>query len=155
MSTDFDSLLLGSATPFAKGAATYADSHPGWKDPHSRIYVKFRPKGVDQLVFLALLDTGGHYCIFNEIVAASVSDLLTESLGATILRTAHGPVRGELFLHRVELLAEEGEDLDFEAVVFVAPDWRAPSYIGYTGALERLRFAVIPESNRIYVGHSF
>ncbi len=154
--TDFDSLLLGARAPFATGASSYSDIHPGWPDPHSRIYVKFRPHGIDvDPVFLALLDTGGHFCIFNEVVAASVSDLLTDGLGTTTLRTAHGPVAGELYLLRVELIAETGKDLDLETVVFIAPEWRAPSYIGYSGALDRMRFAVNPEHSRWYFARGF
>lgn len=156
MLSEFDALLLGAQAPFATGAATYSDDHPGWPDPHSRIYVKFRPHGIDEdLAFLALLDTGGHYCIFDEVVAASVGDLLTDSLGSTSLRTAHGPVDGELFLLRIELLAETGQDLDFEAVVFIVPGWRAPSYLGYSGALDRLRFAINPDTSRWYFARGF
>ena len=118
--------------------------------------MKFRPQGIGvDLVFLALLDTGGHYCIFDEVVAASVSHLLTDSLGATTLRTAHGPVAGELYLLRIELVAEAGRDLDFETVVFIAPGWRAPSYLGYAGALDRVRIAVDPEVSRWYFARGF
>lgn len=149
--TSFDAVLLGSDEPFATGAATYADSFPGLDEPHARIYVEFRPPGADQdLSFRALLDTGGHYCILNEEVAAFFGDQFGESLGETVLRTAHGPVRGPLYLLRIELIARVGEDLEFEVVALIPPGWRAPNFFGYSGVLDRLRFAIDPESNRFY-----
>jgi len=81
-----------------------------------------------------------------------VQGRLTDSLGETVLRTAHGPVRGALFLLRIELIADVGDHLDFDAVAFVSPDWWAPSFIGYTGMLERLRFAIDPQVNRFFFG---
>ena len=57
------------------GAAEYFDSHPDLPESHARIYVKFRPEGVDRsIVFLALLDTGGLYCILNQDIAELVRD---------------------------------------------------------------------------------
>ncbi len=150
---DFDPILLASEGAFAEGASTYVDAYPDWNDPHSRIYVRFRPEGVDaNISFLALLDTGGHYCILNEDVAALVRERLVGSLGPLDLLTAHGLVRGDLYLLRIELVSDVGEDLDLETVVFVSADWRGPNYIGYTGVLDRLRFAVNPASNRFYFG---
>jgi hypothetical protein len=127
--------------------------YPNWSDPLSRIYIKFRPEGVpESLSFLALLDTGGHYCILNQDILPFVRDRLVESLGPMSLRTAHGPVSGKLYLLRIELVSEVGEDLELETVAFISDDWRAPSYVGYTGALDRLRFAVNSEGNRFYFG---
>ncbi len=148
---DFDSALLDSEEPFATGASTYSDTYPGVDELHPRIYVEFRPKGADSdPSFLALLDTGGHYCILSEEVASSVRNHLSDCLGQTVLRTAHGPVRGELYMLTIELLAEAGEHLDIDAVVFIAPGWRAPSFLGYSGMLDRLRFALNPQTNRFY-----
>ena len=137
------------------GASSYVDIHPEWADPHARVYVKFRPGGASAgAMLLALLDTGGHYCILDEVAAASVKDQLTDHLGSATLRTAHGPVSGELYVLRIELVAEVGQDLAFEAVTFIASEWRAPSYLGCTGALDRVRFAVDPENNRFFFGCS-
>ena len=151
--SSFDALLLGSEAPFATGAATYADRYPGLAEPHPRIYVEFRPTGCDRkLVFPALLDTGGHYCILNEDVATLISDQLTEYLGETTLRTAHGLLRGTLHIVPIELIAEVGENLNLEVVAFIPSEWRGPSFFGYTGVLDRLRFAIHAETNRFYFG---
>ncbi len=117
----------------------------------ARIYVRIQPQGTD-LEFLALLDTGAHYCLLNEDAARVIRRHLTMSLGEVTLRTAHGPVRGELYIHRIRLIAEEGEPLDIESTVFVPPEWRAPSILGYTGAMDRMRVAFDPEISCVYYG---
>ncbi len=108
-----------SEEPFA-GASEYSDAFPGFPEGLARIYVRFRPQGVDpQLSFLALVDTGAHYCILNEGVAELIRDQLTEDVGEMRLRTAHGPVKGKLYLHRIELLAEVGDNVEFESTILV------------------------------------
>ncbi len=42
--------------------------------------------------------------------------------------------------------------MDIEANVFVVPGWQAPCFIGYAGALDRVRFAIDPSANRFYFG---
>ncbi|WP_017717414.1 hypothetical protein [Kamptonema formosum] len=56
----------------------------------------------------------------------------------------------------IRLKAEEGEDLDVDSTVFV-PDsevlWgNFPSFIGLTGFLERIRFALDPNTDTFYFG---
>ncbi len=77
---------------------------------------------------------------------------MTHSLGETNLLTTVGRVQGELYRHRIELVAEEGDTIGFEATLLISSDWRGPSFIGYTGGLDRLRFAVDPQENRFYFG---
>lgn len=50
------------------------------------------------------------------------------------------------------LRADEGESLRVEATIFLSPDWIGPNFIGYGGLLQRIRFAVDPESNLFYFG---
>lgn len=149
--TEPPGLLFASGEPFATGAARYFDNHPDIREPLSRVYVKFIPEGTS-LQFIALLDTGGHYCILNKSVVDEIGDRLKDAVGPAKLRTAHGLVRGELYIHRITMVAELGDPLGFEATVFVSPDWQGPCLIGYTGALDRLCFAVHPRDNRFYFG---
>ena len=65
---------------------------------------------------------------------------------------AHGLIRGGLHIHRITLVADMGAPLGIDATVFVSPDWRGPCFIGYTGALDRLNFAIHPRDNRFYFG---
>ena len=149
--TDSAALLSRSGEPFATGASKYLDTHPEHPEDRPRIYVKFRSDGLDGWA-LALLDTGGHFCILNRSVAKQVEDRLTDQLGEVTLQTARGPVRGDLHLLNVTLVAEQGEDLEIDAVVFVAPEWEGPCFIGYSGMLDRLRWALDPDVNTYYFG---
>ena len=146
-----DDGLLATAGNYFQGSARFLDAVPGGREPHPRIYVSCRMAGVDP-GFLALVDTGGHFCILNQEVADQVRDQRVDGLGRVKLRTAYGLVEGELYSHRLTLVAGFGESVDIEASVFVSPDWKAPSFIGYSGALERVRFAVDPFTNRFYFG---
>lgn len=54
------------------------------------------------------------------------------------------------------LLADRGRDLVFEATLLLAREWDGPPVLGYTNALDRLRFAldpgVVPGEARWYFG---
>lgn len=145
--------LLTSAggEPFATGASRYVDARPGLREPQPRIYVKFRPAGID-LPFLALLDTGAHFCILEREILELVRDQLSEKLDELALQTAYGLLHGELYLVPIVLLAEEGEHLEIDMTIFISPAWQGPSFLGYSRALEHSRFAIDPQSNRYYFG---
>jgi hypothetical protein len=62
-------------------------------------------------------------------------------------------------MHRVPvtLLATAGEPLTFEATAFVpelehGETWPLPSYLGWQGCLDRIRFAVDPADEVVYFG---
>lgn len=62
--------------------------------------------------------------------------------------------RGELVFE-----AEDGEDLALEATFFVPrldadQDWELPNFIGYSGCLERVVWALEPDTNTIHFGSS-
>lgn len=99
---------------------------------------------------MGLLDTGGHFCILNQEILADIRPQLSEPLDSATLRTAHGPISGEIHLHTIELIAEVGESLSIEATVFVSPEWQGPSFLGYTGVLDRVLIALDPQANRFY-----
>lgn len=136
---------------FAIGVTSYSDHRPGRREPLPRIYVPFRPDGA-KTWHLALVDTGGHYCILSPELAETVSDRLVHSLGQFELWTAQGLVQGTLYRHRIELMAEEGVNLGVDATILISPDWRGSTIIGYSGVLDRMRFAVDPQRNRFYFG---
>ncbi len=146
-----EDLLVAEDGPFATGSASYLDAHPELVEPLARIYVEFLPQG-SELAFLALLDTGGHYCILSPAVVDLIGDHLTDHLGPADLRTAHGVVAGELYKHGITLIAKRGRPLEIDATVFVSADWQGPCFLGYAGVLERLRFAVDPYANRFFFG---
>jgi hypothetical protein len=63
-----------------------------------------------------------------------------------------GRVRGTLFRGLIALLADGGEPLEVDATIFISPDWTGPNFIGYQGLLQRIRFAIDPETNLFYFG---
>ncbi len=136
---------------FLTGACDYSDFHPGRKEPLARIYVPFRLQGV-AIRWVGLLDTGGHFCILSPEVVEMVGDVLSGSDQEASLLTSQGRLVGGLYRHGIELLATDGENLELEATVFVSPGWSGPSILGYTGVLDRVRFAVDPRANRFYFG---
>ncbi len=133
------------------GVCDYSDFYPGRREPLARIYVPFRPQGT-VIRFAGLVDTGGHFCILSPEVVELIGDVFRGNGESTRLLTAQGRLSGRLYRHRIELLAKKGENLDVEATVLVSPDWSGPSILGYTGFLERIRFAVDPRTNRFYFG---
>ncbi len=50
----------------------------------------------------------------------------------------------------IRLIAEQAESLNIDASVFVAEDWQLGKFLGYTGFLERFRFAIDPGTNTFY-----
>ena len=129
----------------------YRDSFPGRREDQPRIYVKFRPDGADSS-YWALLDTGAHFCLLNETVADVIRDHLTESLGSFAVQTPYGRVHGELYLHRIKLIAEVGMSLDIDVTLFTPPEWQGPCFLGYAGAMDRVHFAVNPLANQLRFG---
>jgi predicted aspartyl protease len=124
---------------------------PGFRESQPRIYVKFRAAGSDSS-FLALVDTGAHYCILNTTAADVVGDQLGESFDLFVVETARGRLRGKLYRHTITLIAQEGESLDIDSIIFVPPDWEGPCFLGYAGTLEYARFAINPAANRFHFG---
>ncbi len=151
--TESSGILTSSGEPFATGSTDYFDVHPQRRDLHARIYVPFQLEGVP-FEYLALLDTGALYCVLNEEAASQTREHLTTRLDRVEVRTPYGLARGDLFSHRIWLIAGEGEgeSLDIDAILFLPTDWHGPCFIGYTGALDRIRFTVDPKKNRFFFG---
>ena len=64
---------------------------------------------------------------------------------------------GNLFRLTVELHDIQGNNLSVPATVFIpnlrpGQIWDMPSIIGFTGFLDRFRFAIDPEKSRFYFG---
>jgi hypothetical protein len=68
------------------------------------------------------------------------------------LNTRHGNIDGRLEVAALTILAEDGASLDVNATVFVSQQWPGQTFLGYTGLLERIRFALDPQANNLYFG---
>ena len=70
---------------------------------------------------------------------------------ATISSRA-GKIKGKLVRATTTLVADEGESIEVDSTVFVSSDWPEGNFIGYSGFLERIRFAIDPRSNSFVFG---
>jgi hypothetical protein len=137
--------------PFATGGVRYVDAHEAHSASEARIVVPVTLESVPKPV-LATVDTGAPWCIFEPVIARTLARNSAPFQTKVSLSTRLGVMRGALYREALRISADEGEPLDVEATVFVSPDWPGPSFIGYQGLLQRIRFAVDPETNLFYFG---
>ena len=125
-------LRLG-ADLFTSGRSKFSDSVPGRMEPTAKVYVKLRIGGVDRTV-LAQLDTGAAWSILDSGIAEELGHLVRLPL---------------------TLVADEGESLETEGIFFVCRDWPVDlTFLGYSGLLDSIRFALDPQVNHFYFGSS-
>jgi len=99
----------------------------------------------------ALVDTGTPYCIFDTEIVDALGLVVDDSESLT-LRTPYGSFQGTIQRLTIRLVAEEGDSVDVDSSVFVTGDWTYGNFLGYSGFLERLRFAIDPGTNAFYFG---
>jgi hypothetical protein len=137
--------------PFATGVSRYSDRGDESFDPDPRIYLEVQA-GIPEGTILAMVDTAAPWCIFE----SRISELIRESCDRVsediLLSTRLGTFRGKLYRGPLFVPALDGEPLNVEMTAFVSPDWPGPNFIGYQGLLQRIRFAVDPETNLFYFG---
>ena len=93
----------------------------------------------------ALLDTAASWSIVGGTTAEELGEHLGATVGTRRISTRHGLLTGELRPVSVSFVANEaGTDLTIAATCLVIPDWYGPEVLGYSGCLERLRFALDP-----------
>lgn len=101
---------------------------------------------------MAVVDTAAPWCIFKPILGDFIrarQSPADENIG---LSTRLGVIYGDLYRWPITLPAEEGENLEVEATIFLSPEWRGENFVGYQGLLQRIRFAVDPGANLFYFG---
>jgi hypothetical protein len=138
---------------FATGVATYEDHYPG-EPGHARIVLTVLVE--EQISVPAVVDTEAPWCILNPELARKVR--ISTDNDYPIKRMSLRGLTYEGALHRLTsgLRNElEGDDLRIDASVFVpdmrpGEDWEHPNFLGLSGLLERMRFAVDPADNAFY-----
>lgn len=142
-------MLIRDGEPFTTGECNYLDTGET-NEQTAKIYVRLRT--VD-LTLTAQLDTGSAWSVLRRELVEDLGLISNgEPPGQVPLVTRFGTITGDLVRVPVTLLADKGESLDFEATVFVSPDWPGGNFIGYGGLLQHIRFAVDPELNLFYFG---
>ena len=136
---------------FTCGRAKYSDSAPYWFEKTAKIFVQLRLENLGQDL-LAQLDTGAAWSILAPDVARKAG-ISVEAGDPKRLSTRFGIMKGYLVKATFSLIAEEGDPLDAEATFFVSPDWpEGLNFLGYSGLLDSIRFALDPQANHFYFG---
>ena len=137
-------------TGFTSGRSVYSDRDSGSEEPTAKIFVKVGVEALPGPIF-AQLDTGAAWSILDVEVAEAMSLLGGDGEPAR-MRTKDGPFEGRLERVSLEIVADEGDALRFETTVWVCPDWRGGTFLGYAGLLDHIRFAVDPSENSFHFG---
>lgn len=121
------------------------------REPTAKVYLKVRFDGIERLV-LAQLDTGAPWSVLAPDIAEELG-LLGQPGGRVRLRTSFGVKDGILVRIPLKLMADEGDSLDIDGSFFVTPDWpEGMTFLGYSGLLDSIRFALDPQVNDFYFG---
>ena len=141
-------LEFPDGSPFSTGSCRYLDHIPGGDSGHPRIYIDVEIHGQRTL---AAVDTGGVYVICDPHLASIIDFSAAEFISIESVSTWNRKYNGKLYRLPLAILADEGETLVLDVTVFIPDDlgpdepWPFPTaIIGYSGGLERLRFAVSP-----------
>jgi hypothetical protein len=121
-------------------------------DPTGKVTIEVEIAGVRTT---AVVDTAAPYMICEPEIAGQLSLSVSESIGATQLRTHLGVITGHLFRVPITLHASAGMSVELQATLFVPqPDqWvDNPSFLGFHGCLERIRLAIDPGADMFYFG---
>lgn len=147
-------LTFANSDPFAIGVTDYL-YEPTSRETDNRIILLVEIEGV---LAPAIVDTGAPYVVCAPDVARRIGIQHDPNLETRRLLIRGITIAGQLHRLRVTFIASEGQSLDVSATVFV-PDSAdedsfgdLPSFIGLTGCLERMRFAVDPNEDRFYFG---
>ncbi len=146
-------LQFTSGTSFASGALRY-DYRPINDETTNRIIIPIET--ISGYKIEAVLDTGAPYVILNPRFANLAGFTPELMLFEENMLIRGIKLAGKIARLRFTLRADEGDDLDIEATVFVPDDaerWNDfPSFLGQAGFLERIRFEIDPTENKFYFG---
>ena len=147
-------LYTKSGEIFASGVLPIQFQPVNAKDSSTRLFIPIELEGFSTM---GVVDTGAPYLICAPSMANILQPNLGPSLGREALLIRGVRIGGNLHRVKMNLTAIEGEHLSFEVTAFI-PDvdeeaWRTlPTFLGLTGCLERLRFAIDPIEDRFYFG---
>lgn len=146
-------LRSDDGTIFTSSWVGYVDTRlahqPRRGDP--KIYVQVAV-GTPNSSMLAMVDTGAAYSVLDADVAEELDAFDDAGAPPVELSTRHGLLRGRLVRRETWIVAQEGPTLGFEATFWVSRDWTFGLVLGYSGLLERIRFAVDPIARRFHFG---
>ena len=146
-------LVFANGETFATGAARYQYEPAIATETTNRIILEVKIQGVETR---AVVDTGAPYVICAPKIARLAGIDSTSALARQTMLVRGMRLEGFLVRLNMTLKAVIGEELNVDATVFVpeVPEYWGdfPSFIGLTGFLERIRFAVDPNEDMFYFG---
>jgi hypothetical protein len=141
--------LQGSA--FTQGRSTFFDHHKDAQEPTAKVFVRVVIGDLD-LPVIAQLDTGAAWSVLDPRIA-SLLGLLGMDGPPRVMETRFGTITGRLIKVPIRFLADEGTSFDIEGTFFISPDWQPGlTFLGYSGLLDAVRFALDPQVNHFYFG---
>lgn len=148
-------LSFADGEPFATGAMDYLYQPATFGEDTLRILLAVE---IESIPTVAMVDTGAPYVVCAPRLVRQIPLDTTSALERKTILIRGSWVSGYLYRLAVRFLAETGDSLAVDATVFL-PDleWEEtwghlPSFIGWGGCLERMRFAVDPGSDTFYFG---
>ena len=146
-------LVFANGETFATGGIKYEYRPATPRETTNRIILEVQIEGVTTQ---AVVDTGAPYVICAPTIAERAGVDSTLALARQTMLVRGMRLEGFVVRLNMTLKAEIGEDLTVDATVFVpeVPEYWGdfPSFIGLTGFLERIRFAVDPNEDMFYFG---
>ncbi|MDY6806727.1 MAG: hypothetical protein SXA11_23370 [Cyanobacteriota bacterium] len=146
-------LLFPNGDNFATGAIRYDYRPVTATETTNRIIL---PVLIENIPTEAVVDTGAPYVICPPRIArlAGIQDIQPLERSKMLIRGMR--LDGSIIRLSIKIVALEGENLTVDATAFL-PDveeyWGDfPSFLGLTGFLERIRFAVDPNTDTFYFG---
>jgi len=136
-------LLFDNGEYFATGAIPFAYRPATESETTNRILIRVEIQGIPTI---AVVDTGAPYVICAPKIAADAGVSPASALERKTMLIRGMRLEGFVVRLNIRLKAEYGQDLDVDSTIFI-PEveeyWGDfPSFIGLTGFLERIRFAI-------------
>lgn len=143
-------MLRLSGDSFTKGRSKFLDRVPGIREQTAKIYVKVQFGGSEPAV--AQLDTGAAWSVLGMDTIRLLGPSL-DWLGPARISTRYGVLEGRLATTPITFPADEGEPLTVTGTFFVSEHWPLDlTFLGYSGLLDSIRFALDPQANDFYFG---
>jgi len=123
-------------------------------DRLNRLFVYVR---IGEAQCSAVVDTGGAFLVVDPDLATRIGLDRKAAIAHERIHIRGFVQRGTIHRLPLTLLATHGEPLTFEATAFVpeleqGETWPLPSYLGWQGCLDRIRFAIDPADEVVYFG---
>lgn len=149
-------LRLPNDEVFAVGAVEYQYRPATPKESTNRIVLPIFVEMDKSIQTQAVLDTGAPYAILSPAIAKAAGFTSDQALDRISMLVRGGWLDGSLTRLSITLQATQGNDLTVDTTAFI-PDsqdsWGDfPSFLGLTGFMERVRFAIDPNTDTFFFG---